>query len=214
MDAKSQSKSLPSEWTGALFDRFRSVYGNRAETMWSAANRDDLLQVWGETLAGYSGDDLKRALAEMMLHHADYPPTLPQFTQLCNAARLRRMQDVGKLSPPRAPMPQEVKQRIEAMDLTKKRGDGRDWARQILADGTGTLYPRISYEFARQALGLDRVPNRAAKGSVPSVTRKDSHQEKGDDQHRDRPTVVQLGTVVRQRQSGHEREGAGVVALS
>lgn len=52
------------------------------------------------------------------------------------------------------PLPAGLRQRIaEALQPPK---DPKAWARQILADRTGIAYPLVSYEFAREALGIEQ----------------------------------------------------------
>lgn len=46
-------------------------------------------RVWDHTLREYDLDTIKLALGRCRERHPEYPPSLPQFTQLCEAAKPR-----------------------------------------------------------------------------------------------------------------------------
>jgi hypothetical protein len=103
---------LPAEWISRLFLRFQAIYGNRVATMWGDADRNEVLNVWREHLGVYEGDDIREALEAMPKSYKEYPPTLPQFGDLCRDARARRTAVMPRLDAPRMPMPDKVKQQL------------------------------------------------------------------------------------------------------
>ncbi len=82
--------------------------------MWGEVNQDEALQVWGEALGLFDASDIKEALALMQAGYKEFPPTLPQFVDLCTDAKRRRMQTAPKLDGPRIPMPDHVRQQLTA----------------------------------------------------------------------------------------------------
>lgn len=128
--------------------------------MWGKSDPKDLRQTWADALSWFTGDDIREALLSASSHYPERPPNLPQFRELCNDARRRRIGYQPKLAKPvvKGDIAPDVKAAIDAKAMGAKRGDGRDWARQILADETGKLYPHISYVFAREALGIKPEP--------------------------------------------------------
>lgn len=88
--------------------------------MWANADPDDLRRVWGEALGGFEPEDIRDALGAMPLSFKEFPPTLPQFADLCADAKRRRMQTAPKLDGPRIPMPEHVREQLAAF-LTSKR---------------------------------------------------------------------------------------------
>lgn len=128
--------------------------------MWADASPSELRQVWGEALADFIGADLREALLAMIAHYQEYPPSLPQFRDLCNQARRRRIGYQPRVAAPSGDVDPAVLERIKQRPVggAPDKKDGRDWARKILADETGKLYPHISYVMAREALGIKLEP--------------------------------------------------------
>jgi hypothetical protein len=83
--------------------------------MWGEVDRDEVLQVWGETLGGFEPPDIREALGAMTTAHVDYPPTLPQFAGLCMDAKRRRLQALPRLNDDgtRVPMPAHIREQLD-----------------------------------------------------------------------------------------------------
>lgn len=88
--------------------------------MWADADPDELLAVWAERLAGFTGPDIGEALEDAPRHYRDFPPTLPQFRDLCDAARSRRLHTVTALPPARTAMPEHVREKLREFIATHK----------------------------------------------------------------------------------------------
>jgi hypothetical protein len=106
------SSALPNEWIGKLFQRFRSIYGNRVQTMFGEADPEDLTQTWAQELGRYQASDIRSALDSIRTLHPDYPPSLFQFSGLCRDAQRRRIVDTKALIGPKIPMPEHVKRQL------------------------------------------------------------------------------------------------------
>lgn len=76
---------LPIEWIERLFERMLTYYGKRFVDQWADAPPELLKKRWAEGLATYSVDEIKRGL--MRLDQCTWPPTLPEFKQLCRAVQ-------------------------------------------------------------------------------------------------------------------------------
>ncbi len=68
-------------WARELHKRFGLIYGARF-THPDAQTIEDWCEVWAEGLAGFDGDQLAYAIHRL----ADWPPSLVEFRQLCEAA--------------------------------------------------------------------------------------------------------------------------------
>jgi hypothetical protein len=90
------------------------IYGNKAALMWGEVDPSVLHPVWAEALGGFEPADVREALDAMVRSYTDFPPTLPQFTNLCIDAKRRRLRELPKLDGPRIPMPDHVREQLAA----------------------------------------------------------------------------------------------------
>jgi hypothetical protein len=81
IEASETSPALPSAWIEKLFTRLATMYGNKFLDMWKGLDLESIKTAWGEDLAGYSGDELKRGLEWCKTQ--PWPPTLPEFMTAC-----------------------------------------------------------------------------------------------------------------------------------
>lgn len=72
---------MPSAWVERLLSRFATMYGNKFTDMWRGIEPESIRQAWGEDLAGYTADELKRGLEWCKTQK--WPPTLPEFMTAC-----------------------------------------------------------------------------------------------------------------------------------
>lgn len=85
--------------------------------MWGDGDPVQTREVWASRLSDFGGEDIGRALEAMEREYRDFPPTLPQFAQLCRDARGVRMQNTKRLAGPRTPMPDHVRAQLEAFRI-------------------------------------------------------------------------------------------------
>jgi hypothetical protein len=81
--------------------------------MWGDVDRDELMRVWGEELARFTGEDIAAAIKAMPASYQEYPPTLPQFASLCSDSKRARVAGAMKLTGPRVPMPDHIRKQLE-----------------------------------------------------------------------------------------------------
>jgi hypothetical protein len=111
------STVLPKEWIARLFLRFRAIYGNRTDTAYGTADPDELIRVWAEELGRFTGPDIAAAIETMKTAYKEFPPTLPQFEDLCADSRARRVQASTKLAAPLEPPPPGAFEQLHAIQL-------------------------------------------------------------------------------------------------
>ena len=148
-----------------LFMLFHGSYGSLFLSKFSTGEKDAqgrdkgiraAMKVWESKLAHYPQEVIETAAGRAVDLHAEYPPNLPQFETLCVAAMPRKTyaEEAGwpRLAAPSPAPPMEVS--------FEMRGDGKDWARRILArDEAGEKIRPYTLTSARQALGLEgRMP--------------------------------------------------------
>ncbi len=108
--------------------------------------------VWGSGLRDYSGDVVRAAAERFMVQSPAMPPSLPQVQALCRAI-MPRQTHAQEHGLPRLMAP--VVCRVHA--AFEPRRDGKDWARQHLADqAAGIAVGRFALQSARQVLGVDQ----------------------------------------------------------
>lgn len=59
----------------------KELYGNLFEKQWAGRELKDMIPFWERKLSGFSPDELRRGYKA--LDKLKYPPTLPEFMQLC-----------------------------------------------------------------------------------------------------------------------------------
>jgi hypothetical protein len=81
---------LPDSWIEKIFERLSSLYGTAFTAKWNGIDSQNVKRVWAETLAGMTGEQIKAALIECGRTCA-YPPSAPEFYQLCKAQKVLPM---------------------------------------------------------------------------------------------------------------------------
>lgn len=75
--------ALPENWIARLFDQMTGLYGSKLADLWAGSDPATVRRVWGESLAGFydKPEAIKAALSG--LDSKPFPPTLPEFKQMC-----------------------------------------------------------------------------------------------------------------------------------
>jgi hypothetical protein len=102
------------------------IYGPR----WTSSQGDleeEMVQLWQSTLAGLTGDQVKRGLTAMMTTHKAWPPTVFEFRDLCTGAGQNEhgLNYVPQVYRQRAPM-------NKMLDKPRDDAAGRLQAQQLL----------------------------------------------------------------------------------
>ncbi|HMM72291.1 MAG TPA: hypothetical protein PKC22_08770 [Rhodocyclaceae bacterium] len=88
------SKPLPSAWVDRLFSRLAAFYGSqKLATMWVDADMAEVKAVWAEQLGRFEPASISAALQRLIDSGNQWPPTLPEFVELCRQAAVGRQQE-------------------------------------------------------------------------------------------------------------------------
>jgi len=172
------STGLPSAWIDRLFDRFAALYGRHWFDAWADVPMADVKDSWQEAIGNASGEAIRRALEHCATHNK-FPPTAPEFAELCREFRTPAVA-VNALPAPKTSMPHAVAKAVE--NFGKPKGDPKKWARTILAEAEIGLYTLpIGIQFAREALELEGADadDMANRRSAPVETRCSTFLEVG-----------------------------------
>ena len=126
-------------------------------------------QIWGHGLRSFDSDNVKTALAQCLTRHPEYPPSLPQFVGMCEAARPRlstadehpEFKAIGigqKLRSQYARQAREINARHGEKALQRETGymplpPGLDGLKRAIANAVGNA----GGNEAETLLGLDRM---------------------------------------------------------
>ena len=108
--------------------------------------------VWDAALAKYATDVIEAAAKRLMTESPEFAPNLPQLEKVCEAITPRKTyaEEAGL---PRLPAPEPAAPMKVSFEM---RGDGKDWARRIMArQEAGDRIRPYSLQCARQALGME-----------------------------------------------------------
>lgn len=155
-----------------LFARFAAMYGNRFADMWAGINIDDVKKCWADELRIFSVDHVGVAIDGLKTRN--FPPTLPEFLQLCESARReapRQYAQERSGMPTDAEMnsPECLAAKARCMATVARLGStfgapSNAWAHKLLKrHESGEHLPADSLRMMRNALkwGKEGMPNGA-----------------------------------------------------
>jgi hypothetical protein len=140
-----------------LFMLLHGAYGNPFIAKFSSGERDadgkdkgirSAMMVWAHGLKEFTPDVVEAAAKRYTLLYPEFPPNLPQFEAVCRSMAPRKTfaEEQGL---PALPAPKQTLAQV-AFDAV---GDGRDWARRILAGvAAGDKRSPTVVRFAKEAL--------------------------------------------------------------
>lgn len=108
--------------------------------------------VWDAALSRFTPDVIEAGAKRLMAESPEFAPNLPQLEKVCEAITPRKTyaEEAGL---PRLPAPAPAEPMKVSFDM---RGDGKDWARRILARSeAGDKIRPYTLQSARQALGME-----------------------------------------------------------
>lgn len=134
------SAPTPRALADRLFSRFVAMYGSqKVGAMWADADPEAVRDTWAAAIGRYAPHSIARAVAELLDSGREWPPTLPEFCELCRRGALARQQsqDLTALPAPGGTHTTRdeagaILQRIGAADVLAPKRDHKAWARRIL----------------------------------------------------------------------------------
>lgn len=147
--------ALPAEWVERIFSHMACSYGAKFADMWAGQDPATVRAYWGNKLGRFSGSAIAAAISA--LEAKPFPPTLPEFIDLCRAAANRESSYVSLPAP--VSVPKEVAE-ARAKDAQKlansvmKNAGSKAWALRLRERylAGGKLSP-TQITFASEALG-------------------------------------------------------------
>ena len=133
------------------------MYGNKFADMWAGVDLEDVKKCWSDELRIYSIDQVGAAVDGLKVNN--FPPTLPEFLQLCAASKAKAnvtyTQAVPRLQAKDQPGDWHAA-KARCMELAKQFGHkqpSNDWANRILQRAeAGENIPADSMRMAMAAM--------------------------------------------------------------
>lgn len=145
------SRPIPDHWVTSLFKKMGAIYGARFTDLWRDVDLSEVRKTWAEGLGSISHDNLRRGVAA--LYRTKYPPTLPEFIELCAPQvpmyRPPSLSDVTNRTPPPEA---RIKLAGLAASIVRTQGTGIEWARRILAEAETRHLPAMKIAIAEEAV--------------------------------------------------------------
>ena len=85
--------ALPEPWVDGIFGRMSTFYGSLFSDRWRDTNLVEVKRVWAEELASFSDNPECFGLALKEMVSCKFPPTLPEFVEMCRT-KYKRPQPV------------------------------------------------------------------------------------------------------------------------
>ena len=154
-NAQSSVENLPEVWVEKLFNIMEDRYGSMWADRYGAFPRSRVMLTWGRDLSDMSREELARGVE--LCRDRRFPPTLPEFRELCRPA----------LDYERA--------FIEAVEQMRLRDEGRDqWSSPVVfwaavsmgVDLKNNHYGAIS---KRWSSAVDVARDKIKRGELPDV---------------------------------------------
>ncbi len=134
-----QSTAKQNALTERVFARLAIMYGNKFADMWRGIDLAEVKRAWGDELASFTVPEVAGAIKALRAN--TFPPTLPEFLQLCEKARgitpayVASHQPAFKLPAPDTSAENKAAREKAAALLRSvgKAQPGREWARKARA---------------------------------------------------------------------------------
>lgn len=143
---------LPKPWVDRIFEKLTLVYGHAFLARWRDLDMDAVKADWAQELDGF--DAHPESIGYALRYLPEKPPSVVEFRALCRRAPLPSLPRLDSPCADPERMAAEVERARKAAKLApQQRGDGKDWARCVLAAvGRGEKRSPNSVRIARDAL--------------------------------------------------------------
>ena len=115
--------TLPDAWVERLFLRFAGIYGSqKVAAMWGDLTEENVANVrlmWGQALGEFRAETIAAALAALPSRASGWPPSLPEFVDLCRQAAQARANAEPALAALAAPPVDPVQARANVERVTE-----------------------------------------------------------------------------------------------
>lgn len=143
------------ELVDRLFSRFTAIYGSqKVAGMWGDADIAEVKQVWMQRLSQFQIASIGGAVDRLVESGREWPPTLPEFVELCRQSAIGRANasQAALLPAPRSSPESAGRFVAEVAEKIKPRAPSRAWAGKIIArHRAGEPVPTAVLNMARAA---------------------------------------------------------------
>lgn len=135
--------SLPPAWIDRLFARLTAYFGvQKVGAMWAGADMDEIKAVWGEELGRFKGESIAAALERLRDSGSEWPPTLPEFVELCRQCAVERAARTPALPAPKGKRPEDYT--LPDMSANRAGVDYLRWLRVVGSLSVARELPRLA----------------------------------------------------------------------
>lgn len=154
--SQTSTKSAPLSWVESLFERMQAIYGNKFIDMWRDTNLDMVKALWAAEMGKLSNEELSNGYQLLMTKV--WPPSLPEYVQMCKAIERKEAAHVLALSSPKSELSREkageMLVKLGAADAMKPKTDHKLWAKRIIEKAKKQNHglSALQINFAKEAL--------------------------------------------------------------
>lgn len=139
-----------------VFARFVAMYGSqKVGAMWADANHDEVREMWANAIARYSPQSIAVAIRDLVESGREWPPTLPEFVELCRRGAVSRRAHAPAVALPLPKAAPEIVARavMDVADAVSPRRASRAWAHRIIErHRAGESVSIAALQMARRAI--------------------------------------------------------------
>lgn len=139
-----QNAPLPPAWVERIFKRITGIFGSqKVGAMWSDADMAEVKELWAEQLGRFKPESIGAALQRLIDSGGNgWPPTLPEFVELCRQCSVERASQHVALPAPRSQKPDD----FALPDLSANRPgvDYLRWLRVVGSLSVARELPRLA----------------------------------------------------------------------
>lgn len=123
---------LPSDFGERFFRRLTAIYGaQKVGAMWAGAPKEEVWDLWTRRLSRYPAGIIAHAIEALIDHGKEWPPTLPEFDELCRQLSQTRSAMRSAIPAPRRPKPEGYQLPSFPNLGAAERFDGLRWLRRV-----------------------------------------------------------------------------------
>jgi hypothetical protein len=125
--------SLPESWIDRIFERLSCLYGSKFADMWRGTDVHQLKTVWADKLGGFCDRPEIIRLSLESLDEKPWPPTLPEFLEICRNHARRVGSETKRIEPPQLSIEERMERAevLAAASAKQNSYDYRGWAKYL-----------------------------------------------------------------------------------
>lgn len=138
-----ESAPLPPAWVERIFKRLAGMYGaQKFGAMWAGTDMEDAKELWAEQLGRFKAESIGAALQRLIDSGSEWPPTLPEFVELCRQCAVERAARTPALPAPKGKRPEDYT--MPDMSANRAGVDYLRWLRVVGSLSVARELPRLA----------------------------------------------------------------------